>query len=242
MRNAGDSDPIPIGRTISPHSSFQISNSPKAQIKKSIQSLFCEVAVDRSETALRELYELMAPKILNVLRHVLKSPDDARDVLQDVFILIWDKAPSSYAEIGNASAWIIQLARNRAIDAVRSRRGREDRKTSSFDVNGEQGALKNFVEDNNTPEIELAAKEDDSELRRALSVLNPLQRRAVDLIYFGGMTHEQAAQELEIPSGSIGPMLMRAMAKLGNVLRPRMGMKNPPPPPPKIPRFVRGAW
>ncbi len=149
-------------------------------------------------------------------------------------MLVWNKAPRLYRGDGRALAWILQLAKNRAIDEVRSRRSRQDRLTSSYDIIQDQPILKQFSEDNHTPEVALSAKETDAEVLRALKLLKPRERRVWELVLLNGMTRKQAAQEMDIPLGSIGPLVIRARAKLRKILGPRMGLAIPKIVPRKI--------
>ena len=207
-----------------------------------VQDLLEQVALERSELAFSELYDRVSPKIYALLLHLLRSDEDALDALQEIFILIWEKAPLFYRADGNATAWIIQLARNRAIDEVRSRRVRKGPLTS-YDFSREQPALNELVEDYHTPDGDLAAKENGYEVRRALSALTPQQRTVIDLVYFGGLTHEEVSTQLNIPAGSVSSIMRQSIMKLRKILQPRMGVEFPKREIKQNPKkFVRGAW
>ena len=187
------------------------------------RALFEQVAIDRSETAFSELYDRFAPRVYAMLLHMLRVEEDARDLLQEIFILIWDKAPAFYTLQMKPAAWIMQLARNRAIDEVRSKRYRGDKKhMTRMTVAEDQPELDLLVEDYHTPDGDLAAKEARGEIRRALRELTPDQRNLVDMIYFGGMRYTEVAERLNIPVGTVKTNLRRSVMKLGSILKPRM--------------------
>jgi len=194
------------------------------------RDLFEQVAIERSDVAFSELYDRFASRIYSLLLHMLRSEEDALDILQEIFILIWEKAPIYYHVTVNPTAWILQLARNRAIDELRGRKRRGADHFESFEEHelSERPELALMLGDFRTPETDLTSKEMRQEVRRALQALSPLERRLIDLTYFSGLKHDEVAEILKMPRGTVSFSLRRAIMKLRAMLKPRAGEKHTP--------------
>jgi RNA polymerase sigma-70 factor (ECF subfamily) len=158
--------------------------------------------------ALAELYEALGGQALAVALRVLGSRSDAEEVLQDSFVEVWTRAKSYDAERGSARAWVLAIARNRAIDRLR-RRGSQAR-TASGAANepGVAGA---------TP-LELAEQRQSRErIQAALRELTPEQRQVLELGYFEGLSQSEIATRLNEPLGTIKTRVRTALQKLATL-------------------------
>lgn len=186
-------------------------------------ALFEQVALERSEVAFSELYDRYAPRLYAMMLHYVRVEEDALDLLQDTFILLWEKAPLLYREKTHARAAIYHFARNCAIDAIRSRRRRKDRFEPLPD---DQPTLDDLLRDERTPETNLNSKEARQHMREALLTLSDMQRMAIDLAYFGGLTHAEIATRLGVTDGAVSKAIHSAIRKLAKVLVPRFEEPN----------------
>lgn len=131
----------------------------------------------------------------------------AEEVVQDVFQAVWQSA-GGFQPNGNVSAWLIGITRHRAIDATRSRRfrsrSREDqlddtRMTSAAGLDADTVMLRTVM-------------------RAALAELPTTQRQAIELGYYGGLTHIEIAQRLGEPVGTIKSRMRMGLMKLRDLL------------------------
>lgn len=155
--------------------------------------------LDRSarghDTAFAELYDLTSPRIYGVVLKVLRSPDQAAEVTQEVYVEIWRQASRYSPERGSALAWMVTIAHRRAVDRVRSAVS-ETRRDSDW------GRL-----DAETPHDQvwdaLEHRLDVDRVRKGMDSLTVVQREAVTLAYFGGYTHREVAGLLKLPLGTV---------------------------------------
>ena len=155
--------------------------------------------------ALLTLYDRYSPVLLAVALRVLSDRHEAEEVLQDALTRIWFEAHSFDPERGSAITWLVTVTRNRAIDVVRTR-GRRARTEDSVGLVPEVGPA--------TPESEAAESQRARVVRDALALLSPEQRSALDLAYFGGLSHSEIAEELGWPLGTVKSRIAQAVRLL----------------------------
>jgi len=146
------------------------------------------------EDAFRELYALTHRSVARVVTATLRSPEHSAEVVQEVYLHVWQHASSFDEMRGSVLGWILMLARRRAVDRVRHVAGvvrRDHRDAATADVT--------------TPDVaDLGvARHEADQLRRAVGRLSDRQREAVVLTFLRGLTHEQAAALLSIPLGTL---------------------------------------
>lgn len=183
--------------------------------------LFERVARDRNEEAFSELYDRFSPRVYSLLLHMLRAEEDAQDILQEVFILIWQKAPLYLGNRGNVAGWIVALARNRAVDELRSKRFRDHNQHKEISLSEDRPELESFVADTKMADTELHAAESRHEVRRALLQLTPEQRSIIDMAYFGGLTHTEIAARLGMPAGTVKTRIRQSVMRMAKILKPR---------------------
>lgn len=165
-------------------------------------------------TACAALYDRLSRPLYSVALRILNDPAEAEDIVQDVFVSLWERAASFEASRGSAFAWAVALTRNRAIDRLRMRRRRSDLLADSFaaDVPGGQSS----------PEADTAGdlvfKEESVAVRAALSTLPTEQVRALELAFFSGLTQQEIAVQLSEPLGTIKARIRRGLLKLRDTL------------------------
>jgi RNA polymerase sigma-70 factor (ECF subfamily) len=163
--------------------------------------------VARADTAaFAELYRLAAPRVFGLVRRVVADPGVSEEVAQEIFLELWSKAASFDPAQDSAPTWILSIARRKAIDRVRSvtspvegagARERADSAAGHTPVT--QGVLDHHgVRQSTTP----------------LDGLLPLQREALDLAYFGGLTCEETARRLGTATGTVRSRIREGVLSL----------------------------
>jgi RNA polymerase sigma-70 factor (ECF subfamily) len=163
----------------------------------------------RNEIAFRILYDRYADLVYGVAMRVLADPAAAQDVVQDVFLRYWRFPASFDAGRGRFMSWMLSVARNRAVDEVRSRGRRRLHETPPA-----EGADDPVDESAIDPARLAVLSAERQEIRAALSQLPNEQREAIELAYFGGLTQQEIAEQLSTPLGTIKTRVRLGMRKL----------------------------
>ena len=163
------------------------------------------------------LYDRFSGVLFSIAHRVLNNQEAAEDVLQDVFIQIWEKAPLYDPARGKPMTWAVTLTRNKAIDRLRStvRRNR-----LQDDVQRESETFEQF--DDRSSFDAMASGETKQLVRAAMQKLSPDQREAIELAFFSLLTQTEIAERLNEPLGTIKARIRRGMTKLRDVLDPRL--------------------
>ena len=163
----------------------------------------------RERAAFEELYTRYSNILYATAMKFLKEDADAQDVVQDVFIQIWDKAKLYDPAKGKPLTWALTMTRNRSIDRIRAIQ-RRTRLRDDFE--------KETVADESAGIREALSGVDASErtqiLRDAVGRLSPEQRKVIDLAFFGGLTQSEIADRLGEPLGTVKARARRGLMKL----------------------------
>ena len=155
--------------------------------------------------AFRQLYDLVSPKLFGTILRIMRSKPAAEEVLQDVFLRIWQNAGSFSAESGPARAWMNTIARNRAIDVLRQKGF-----SPVSDFSEGTDWYERIPEDRNREEDMIGA----ASLRHCLGTLDAQARTCVLLAYYEGFSREELAQRFNRPVNTIKTWLHRSLASL----------------------------
>jgi RNA polymerase sigma-70 factor, ECF subfamily len=153
--------------------------------------------------ALEELYARVAPLLLAVLIRMLRSRELAEDALQDVFVRVWRYAGRYEAQRGRALAWLVSIARYRAIDMQRAQK---------------QWVGLDAVEEPVAPAARSESTLTQRALERCLELLSGEQRQCLALAYQQGLTHDGIATALGYPLGTVKSWVRRALLSLRRCL------------------------
>ena len=167
-------------------------------------------------TALAALYDSHARSVYSLALRILADEADAEDVVQEVFAQAWRQAARYDRRRGAVAAWLLNIARTRAIDRLRARRARpEATATPAESVEWDLSAP--FIDPGDT----LSAARNAAQVRAALQQLPILQRLAIELAYFEGLTQHEIAERLEQPLGTIKTRIRLGLLKLRDALSAR---------------------
>jgi RNA polymerase sigma-70 factor (ECF subfamily) len=164
--------------------------------------------------AVRLLYARHGRLVFGIAMQVLGDTSTAEEVCQDVFMRAWEKSASYRADRGKVVTWLARVARNRAIDVLRSLRSRP----AGWTVDDEPSDADEQAED---PGDRLLQSFREEEVRAAVASLPPDQRAALSLAFFKGMTHREIARALGEPLGTVKTRIRDAMMKLKSRLGKR---------------------
>ena len=176
------------------------------KIKYSEQELVA-LLKEQNNDAFNYLYDHYSGALFTIINQIVPDKDTASDVLQEVFVNVWRKI-STYDETkGRLFTWMLNIARNAAIDKVRSKGYRDTQRTQSI-AEGESGMAMS-----SNPVV------NDVGLKKVLTTLNEEYRKLIDLSYFQGFTHEEIAKMLGIPLGTVKTRIRTAISQLRTMIR-----------------------
>jgi RNA polymerase sigma-70 factor (ECF subfamily) len=166
--------------------------------------------------AFRALYDRFAPELLSLCERILHHRADAEDAVADVFWEVWQRRERYDATRGGARPYLITLARSRAIDRLRSHAARPESRTDAPRQATYEQKLPAY-----TPSSEESAQH--AELRfcvaKAFGELEERQREAMELAYYEGLSHQQIAERLSAPLGTVKTHIRKGLARLRFALK-----------------------
>jgi RNA polymerase sigma-70 factor (ECF subfamily) len=170
----------------------------------------------RESQALAELYDQYSSLLLSLARRILRNTQTAEEVLQEVFLQIWNQAHRYDTSRSSVSTWLVLMTRSRAIDRLRSRQSRE-RTLDTLELEGPPSyesaqAWRNVLRE-----------ERRERLLRELGTLPPEQKQVLDLAFYGGQSQTEIAAFLGIPLGTVKTRTLLAMRKLRKALAEDLG-------------------
>ena len=167
---------------------------------------------DGDERAFETLYDRTSRQVYGLVLRITGNVATAEEVLLDAYTQAWRKR-TQYDEVrGTPLAWLITIARTRAIDRLRSTRGSDERQAALDEASMHAEAT------NITAAME--ARDAGRHVRSALEALPGEQREVIELAYYGGMSHSEIAARLGQPLGTVKTRVRLAMMKLREILRP----------------------
>ncbi|MBG6084377.1 ECF RNA polymerase sigma factor SigK [Zhihengliuella flava] len=179
--------------------------------RASLDALLARVALG-DEDAFEALYDESAGLVFGLIKRVVRDPGLSEEVLQEVFVEVWQHATRYDAQRGSARSWICTVAHRRAVDRVRAAQASTERDLT-------QG-IKEFQESTDDVADIAVLKADMERVLKALETLTQMQRDAIRLAYFGGYTHQEVAKLLQVPMGTVKTRIRDGMI----ILRDRLGV------------------
>jgi RNA polymerase sigma-70 factor (ECF subfamily) len=172
-----------------------------------ISRLLSRVAL-RDQQAFRQLYMATSAKLFGVCLRVLKNRTDAEDVLQEIYVKIWHNAGKYQVSGYSPITWLVAIARNGAIDRIRSRR------PESADLS----AAEEIADTGPTPEQFAQQGDDAARLRHCLEKLSAGRAEAVKAAYMEGYSYQELAERLGQPINTVRTWLRRSLISLRECL------------------------
>jgi len=158
------------------------------------------------------LYDRHARALYSLILRIVGDEGEAEDVLQEVFVQAFRQAGRYDSSRGAVAAWLLMMARSRAIDRVRARRARVEGRT------GEVTVLNDLPDSQPDASSAMLDEEQTRLVREALAGLPLLQRMAIELAYYEGLSHTEIAERLEQPLGTVKTRIRLGLLKLRDVL------------------------
>jgi RNA polymerase sigma-70 factor (ECF subfamily) len=176
------------------------------------EALIASVA-SGDQVALARLYDVSSRLVYGLVLRIVGNAASAEEVLLDVYTQVWRQAARYDSKRGSVLAWLMTIARSRAIDRLRSCR-QEGQCESPLDLaSAEQSELA-------SPEENSLLSERQRLVRSAIAALSPEQREVIELAYYSGLSHSEIAAKLGQPLGTVKTRTRLAMIKLRQMLAP----------------------
>jgi len=165
---------------------------------------------ERNDQAFGFLYDNYAGALYSIIKQIITdNPEVASDVLQEVFINIWRKIATYDQTKGRLFTWMLNIARNAAIDTLRSKSYQNSQKNQELPENVYKAVTDQITQQN----------VDNIGLKKVLEKLKPEHRILVELSYFKGFTHEEIAEMMSIPLGTVKTRIRNALLQLREYLK-----------------------
>ncbi|WP_305803967.1 sigma-70 family RNA polymerase sigma factor [Stenotrophomonas sp. YIM B06876] len=164
-----------------------------------------------SREAFESLYRQTSSRLFGVCLRVLGDRAEAEDVLQEVYVNIWNKAGQFDVQRAGAMAWLAMITRNRAIDRLRANPGA---RTTALELVDEP------VDPAATPQQGAETDSEHARLAACMDQLDPRRRSLIHEAFFSGATYEQLASRISSPLGSVKSWIRRGLAQLRVCLEP----------------------
>lgn len=161
------------------------------------------------QQALARLYDRLSPVVLGLARRMLGQGPEADEVCLEVFTQVWRQADRFDARRGSGSAWVLVIARSRALDALRARQ-REANRVAAMEAEAAAMPEPEWSD----PQDEVLVKERQSQVRQALGTLPEVQRQALEMAYFDGLSQSEIANSTGWPLGTVKTRMRQALLRL----------------------------
>ncbi len=163
---------------------------------------------NRDQSAFDYLYDHYSGALNSIVLRIVRNEDVAEEVLQDIFLKIWDRMATYDSSKGRLFTWMLNIARNQAIDKTRSKEMSQGRKTDDIDY------LVNKIDRQESAELRIEA----IGLKEVLTKLPEEQRFVIDQLYLKGYTQSEVAEEFGIPLGTVKTRTRMALKELRSIL------------------------
>lgn len=163
------------------------------------------------QAALDELRNACLSRIYTVATRILGAAEDAEEIVYDVLLWVWRHPDRHEPARGCVAAWLNKLTWSRSIDLLRKRTRRESPLHPDPELDSYEGTVKN-------PDSWLTQFDERSRVHQALKAITPAQREMVLLAFFEGMSHQEIAERLQRPLGTVKSLIRRGLLQLRSVL------------------------
>ena len=173
----------------------------------------CDIAlvqrvVARDATAIGELYDRHSRLLYGLILRIVRDRSEAEEILQEAFVQLWTRAETYDANVGPPVAWLVRIARNRAIDRMRANA-----------VRAKTVEATPMPPPAESPEARAVLSEQQRAVARALEGLPPDQRQLIEDAYFQGLTQSELAERFNLPLGTVKTRVRTGMMTLRRELK-----------------------
>ncbi|MFJ4366368.1 sigma-70 family RNA polymerase sigma factor [Streptomyces chartreusis] len=182
---------------------------PNPSSKPDLAELVQRVALG-DQDAFAALYDSVASPVHGVVRSVLRDRAQSEEVAQEVLVEVWRTAPRYRPDRGTPVNWILTLAHRRAVDRVRS--------VEAAAAREHKAALLDRLPEYDHVTEQVEARLEREQVRRCLRTLTDVQKQAVTLAYYRGLTYRQVAETLALPLGTVKTRLRDGLVRLRDCL------------------------
>jgi RNA polymerase sigma-70 factor (ECF subfamily) len=172
--------------------------------------------------AFRQLYEATSPRLLGVIARLVGRNAAAEDLLQDVYVRIWKSAGQFRPGAGAPMAWLCAAARYRAIDWLRSQGARPEISTSDLRGAGDEedgpDPAERVADPGPGPSAQVESQAQAGAVQQCLGTLAASQQQSISLAYYQGLSHNEIAEHLGAPLGSVKTWVRRGLIALKTCL------------------------
>ena len=162
-----------------------------------------ERIVSRDETAVAALYDRHCRLLFGLILRIIRDRSEAEEILQEVFVQVWTRAQTYNVTLGPPAAWLVRIARNRAIDRLRA---------NAVRVRAVEAAP--VPDPVQSPESSASVSEQQRAVARALDTLPAEQRLLIEQAYFLGLTQSELAEKFALPLGTVKTRIRTGMLAL----------------------------
>ena len=149
--------------------------------------------VARDTSAIGELYDRYSRLLYGLILRIVRDRSEADEILQDVFLALWNRAETYDVAVGSPAGWLVGIARNRAIDRLRANAARVRAVESvPFEIRSSEN-----------PEISASLGEQQRAVARALDTIPRQQRDLIEQAYYLGLTQSELAKQHNLPLGTV---------------------------------------
>ena len=175
-----------------------------------------EATARGDQRAFQSLYAATSSQLYALLLRILRNPDRAQDALQDAYVKVWQKADTYAPDRGAPLTWLLSIARYRALDMLR-------RKRPEVAMPEEPDMVATLLEDQQSlsPSEENENQQSLDAIQVCLKSLQPQQRDSVLLAYYEGLTHQELAERMDAPLGTVKSWIRRGLMRLRECLAER---------------------
>ena len=179
-------------------------DKPTAKLEQRELTALLHSMANGDRTAVQPLYQRTSAKLYGICLRLLGNPEDAQDVLQSVFLTVWQKAGAFDSTKASPITWLAAMTRNRAIDRLRQSRGKFEDMDAAADIADDHPSALEVIED----------AEDRERLLRCLGVLEERPRTMIRAAFLDGATYPQLAHREGVPLATMKSWIRRGLLRL----------------------------
>lgn len=188
---------------------MSLAPAPPVGVERSDDDLLVLIA-EGNRQAFAVFYDRTASRVLGLVRRILVDPAQSEEVTQEIFLEAWQTASRFDPARGKVSSWLLTMAHRRAVDRVRSSQATRDRDLAI--------GIKEFEDDRDDVAETAETRIELERVKKALRTLTELQQQALELVYFRGLSHSEAAREVGVAIGTMKTRIRDALITLRRVV------------------------